>query len=220
MHVQPNDQGIIRCFKAHYCARFIQRVVDLYEAGVTPSNIYDINQLEAMQLAQDAWNNVDTMTIRNCWQKANILPDMPSSTPAQRPQPTLPISSLIHAIDAVNNLDAGPAVHAETLVETALDDLEATGALHPSNRMDIAELLNPAVESHNLFDVTDEAIFESVMDANRFKTGAANAVGDDNDDDDPAGPTRCELLQAALMLRKHVATLNDPFSRKLEVMLG
>src|SRR6266852_4796045 len=24
-HVQPNDQGIIRCFKAHYCAKFIQR---------------------------------------------------------------------------------------------------------------------------------------------------------------------------------------------------
>jgi hypothetical protein len=26
-HVQPNDQGIIRCFKAHYRARFIQRAI-------------------------------------------------------------------------------------------------------------------------------------------------------------------------------------------------
>ena len=47
-HVQPNDQGIIRCFKAHYRAKFIQRAVDLYESGTTPSKIYDIDQLEAM----------------------------------------------------------------------------------------------------------------------------------------------------------------------------
>lgn len=34
------------------------------------------------------------------------------------------------------------------------------------------------------------------------------------------GLTCCELLQAALMLKKHVALLNDPFSCKLEVMLS
>ena len=44
-HVQPMDQGIIRCFKAHYRANFIQRAIDHYDAGVTPSEIYDINQL-------------------------------------------------------------------------------------------------------------------------------------------------------------------------------
>jgi hypothetical protein len=50
------------------------------------------------------------------------------------------------------------------------------------------------------------------MDATKFERNAG-------DDDDvhivipaPAGPTRCELLRAALMLRKHVATLNDPFA--------
>jgi len=30
-HVQPKDQGIIRCFKAHYRAKFIQRAVDRYD---------------------------------------------------------------------------------------------------------------------------------------------------------------------------------------------
>lgn len=48
VHVQPNDQGIIRCFKAHYHAKFIQRAVDLYKSSTTPSKIYDIDQLEAM----------------------------------------------------------------------------------------------------------------------------------------------------------------------------
>ena len=50
VHVQPMDQGIIRCFKAHYRAIYIQRAIDNYEAGVTPSEIYDIDQLQAMRL--------------------------------------------------------------------------------------------------------------------------------------------------------------------------
>lgn len=53
-HVQPNDQGIIHCFKVKYRGRFIERSIHRYEAGITPSKIYDIDQLEAMQLAHDA----------------------------------------------------------------------------------------------------------------------------------------------------------------------
>ncbi|KIJ26256.1 hypothetical protein M422DRAFT_192479 [Sphaerobolus stellatus SS14] len=47
-HVQPLDQGIIHCFKAHYRGQFIQRAVLQYDEGVTPAKIYDINQLQAM----------------------------------------------------------------------------------------------------------------------------------------------------------------------------
>jgi hypothetical protein len=47
-HVQPKDQSIIRCFKAHYCARFIQQAINRYDEGITPADIYDINQLQAM----------------------------------------------------------------------------------------------------------------------------------------------------------------------------
>ncbi|KIK72255.1 hypothetical protein PAXRUDRAFT_84978, partial [Paxillus rubicundulus Ve08.2h10] len=57
--VQPNDQGIICCFKAHYWAKFIHCSIDLYEAGITPTHVYDIDQLEAMCLADKAWNEVD-----------------------------------------------------------------------------------------------------------------------------------------------------------------
>ena len=62
-HAQPNDQGIIRCFKAHYRAKSIERAVDRYECGTSPSQIYDIDQLDAMRLANEAWNEVDTTTI-------------------------------------------------------------------------------------------------------------------------------------------------------------
>ena len=62
-HIQPNDQGIIRCFKAHYRARFIQQAINRYDEGVTPAEIYDINQLQAMRMAEAAWRDVDTTAI-------------------------------------------------------------------------------------------------------------------------------------------------------------
>ena len=62
-HAQPNDQGIICCFKAHYHAKSIEHAVDHYECGTSPSQIYDIDQLNAMCLANEAWNEVDTTTI-------------------------------------------------------------------------------------------------------------------------------------------------------------
>lgn len=62
-HIQPNDQGIIRSFKAYYHAEFIQHAVTHYESGTSPAQIYDINQLEAMKLVQAAWAEVDTTTI-------------------------------------------------------------------------------------------------------------------------------------------------------------
>ena len=69
----------------------------------------------------------------------------------------------------------------------------------------------------------DKDICNSVMDAKKVERSAADAGGDN--DDDPTdvhtpGPTCQELFETALMLRKHVATLNNPFSHKFEVMLG
>jgi len=93
-HVQPKDQGIICCFKAHYRARFIQQAVDRYDEGISPAQIYEINQLQAMHLADLAWCDVDTTTIRNCWRKAGILPEADSSS-SHTIQPSIPISLLL-----------------------------------------------------------------------------------------------------------------------------
>ena len=79
LHVQPLDQGIICCFKVHYQTAYICCAIDCYDEGITPANIYGINQLQAMRLADVAWNEVDTTTIKNCWKKAGILPDTPGT---------------------------------------------------------------------------------------------------------------------------------------------
>ena len=94
-HIQPVDQGIIRCFKAHYRSRYIERTVDRYDSRISPAKIYDINQLEAMCFAIAAWCDVDTTTIQHCWTKAGILPSA-AATP-RLPTPSVPISSIIHA---------------------------------------------------------------------------------------------------------------------------
>ncbi|KAF9221437.1 DDE-domain-containing protein [Gyrodon lividus] len=173
-YVQPNDQGIIHCFKAHYQAKFIHRSIDLYKAGITPTHVYDIDQLEGM---------------------SGILPPDTDPIPIQL---TLPISSLIHA------------THSDP---KTLNDLiqQAEDAL-----------LNPAIEAHQVFKATDENICKAVMDAKRVWEESAKSSDVDGESDAPVEPTpMCnEALQAALLLRKYTKNLDDPFTHKLETMLG
>ena len=47
VHVQPKDQDIIQCFKALYCAKFIQQAINQYDEGITPAN-----QLQAIVMVR------------------------------------------------------------------------------------------------------------------------------------------------------------------------
>ena len=53
---------------------FINQALYCYKANVSIASIYDINQLEAMQLAE-AWREVSLETIWNCWHRTGILPE-------------------------------------------------------------------------------------------------------------------------------------------------
>ena len=210
-HLQPMDQGIIKCFKAHYQAGYIQRSIDNYEGGVTPSNIYDIDQLDAMRLANCAWLEVDTTTIRHCWDKSGILPDTQHT--ASLIQPTLPISSLLHHQE-------DPISIAENQVINLLDELENTGALQRSNRMDLLELLNPANEAHGMNEVTDKDIFDAVMEAREQEVECHIDIGADTMANTEPTPTHTEVLQVTLMLSRFTKDKNDTFIREFESMLA
>jgi hypothetical protein len=69
--VQPYDAGIIRTFKAHYCCAFCICAIDLDEAG--EKDIYEIDLLKVMLMANDAWKAMTPETIRNCWRHSGIL---------------------------------------------------------------------------------------------------------------------------------------------------
>ena len=209
-HIQPMEQGIIQCFKAHYRIAFIQHSVDKYDSRTTPSEVYNIDQLEAMHLAQHAWREVDTSTIRHCWQKAGILPEM-TDTPLT--QPTVPVSLLVHPRDPISAV--------EDQLTAALDELESTGVLQRSNRMSISDLLNPVDEAHFLVTTTDEDIFNAVMEARQVQEGE-KSIQDDFDEDllvDPI-PTRAEAIRAALMISRYSMHQADPILQEVEPALA
>lgn len=191
------------------------RPINRYDEGITPSEIYDINQLEAMRLADAAWHEVDATTVRNCWRKAGILKTTPPSTAAQ---PSIPISSLIH-----NAHQEDPILNAEKQVEAALDNLVATGVLQKYNRMDIEALLNPVDESQVMDETTDEEICRAVLAMKNARELAEVNQGDDDPDDDALiapQPTRREVLQATSTIHQYINILNDPLARKLEGLLS
>lgn len=70
--IQLCDAGIIRTFKAKHRRAFCARTIDLDEAGET--DVYSINILEAMLMAQGAWGAVTSDTITHCWQHTGTLP--------------------------------------------------------------------------------------------------------------------------------------------------
>lgn len=71
--VQPLDTGIICCFKAHYCALFCQCALNLDTIG--EDNIFEINICKAMLMAKEAWDAVQPMTIKSCWDHTGIQHD-------------------------------------------------------------------------------------------------------------------------------------------------
>ena len=87
-HVQPLDAGIIRCFKAHYRRLFCLRAIDQDDAE--QQEIYKISLLDAMVMAEEAWECVSPTTIKNCWGHTEIQrPRLPTIT-LRPPRPPMP----------------------------------------------------------------------------------------------------------------------------------
>ena len=90
--------------------------------------------------------------------------------------------------------------------------------------MSIEALLNPQEELLTIKETTDEEIFQAVMDAKKVHEESTHDKGDnDIEDDSPSyiiRPTRNEVLQAALVVKKYIEELNNPFARKLEGIIN
>ncbi|KAG6872986.1 hypothetical protein C0992_009213 [Termitomyces sp. T32_za158] len=208
IHGMPPDQG-------HYRTSYIERAIDRYDLGVTPSETYNINQLEAMRLADAAWKEVDATTIRHCWHKAGILPDMDQHAA----EPSIPVAAL--NIDSTSKLD--PIAEVEKEVKKVLDQLQLIGVLQPQNRMTVEALLNPADEAHHMEQATDEDICQAVLDARQAQEDAEMTGGvDDINDDAPvqARPARREVLQAASLIKSYTDGMEGPVARDLDHILA
>ena len=87
-HIQPLDAGIIRCFKAHYRHEFCLCAIQQDDAE--EQDIYKINLLEAMVMAEQAWKWVSPTTLKNCWDHTGIQrPPLPKIM-LRHPRPLMP----------------------------------------------------------------------------------------------------------------------------------
>ncbi|CCO28377.1 Tigger transposable element-derived protein 6 [Rhizoctonia solani AG-1 IB] len=99
-YIQPLDAGVIASFKAHYWREFIKLAIRRDDAGIT--NIYKINQWQAMELANIAWDAVSSKTIANCWKHTGICPVSRLAdsqyTPPEPEDPETVRKDLLHSI--------------------------------------------------------------------------------------------------------------------------
>ena len=150
-HIQPMDAGIIRAFKAHYRRLFILRALERYENG--QDNIYNIDQLEGMNLAMEAWTYVSDKTIANCWRHAGILEQTPALKPSEDPPAdtnglsTIQDAGVKEAVDGLNKALSDLAVQ-----QVVLNDLPTAD-----------ELLNIADENVTEAVWSDDDIIEQVQ---------------------------------------------------------
>jgi hypothetical protein len=79
--------------------------------------------------------------------------------------------------------------------------------------MALSELLNPAAETHKMFDASDQEIYEAVMESKQAQESSESTRGE-------AIPTRAEALQAAWVSQKYTEVIDSTFVRKFESMLG
>ncbi|KAN0078168.1 hypothetical protein V8E55_010225 [Tylopilus felleus] len=114
-------------------------------------------------------------------------------------------------------------MQAEKELSEALDQLEARGLLHPSNRMTLEEYIDPPEERvYDVYD-TDEEIFRAVMGEKAVRESMDADGSSDEEDDEPVKPrpTRKEALRAALLLQSYLAQyLDNPYAYELWSMLG
>ncbi|KAG6825310.1 hypothetical protein H0H87_009800, partial [Tephrocybe sp. NHM501043] len=205
-HVQPADAGIIRCFKAHYRARFMNRAIDRYDSDISPADIYNIDILEAMCMANIAWKR-----------KSGILPDEllnPASEPSNS-TPSVPVSSL---------LTKSPIKSIEAKVSNALSHLEEIGVLQRNNQMDINELLNPTNENKMYDEGTKEEIekdiHQAVVERRNAEQDREKNSGDDNENEVLNTRPSCqEALAAASTIQDYISDIDELFACTLEVVL-
>ena len=200
-HIQPMDAGIIWCFKAHYQKLFVARSIDCYDVGIHSSKIYDINQLEAMHLADIAWSHVRPKVHRNCWAKAGILPLQDSASE----NPVMSIDNLLN-----------PAQSAEQELEAEVDELVERGCLQRRHRMDLEEMLNPKGEhGSGILTHTNEEIVEALQGINLD----VEVMDLEDQGVKVCVVSRKEALKAMDTLQCFVSDCTDEWARSLETAL-
>ncbi|KAF9222852.1 hypothetical protein BS17DRAFT_767602 [Gyrodon lividus] len=140
----------IHCFKALYYKNFCQRAIDLDEAS--KQEIYKLNILEGMMMAQHAWDQVSSETIKHCWDYTQIQLNAKITSP-------LDSDAVISALS-----------HADPTAWKAIKEFATTEMLLPDVENQVQDILGTHYN-----DADWQPAFKAVMDA-EGNTGIATVV--------------------------------------------
>lgn len=194
--VQPCDQGIIQNFKAKYTKKFIRRIMLRDEAGY--DNLHTIDQLEAMIMIEEAWNEVSQDTIKNCWRHAKILP---GSGP--------------------DDIEVDDATVDETIEElqAALKELSLSGVVRKKNLMTVEELLNVAKENITEAEWTEDDIVQEILAEKAKEEGKEKEADEDDGDYEPLMTMREASHALAELERLCQVHVDEPdFSQAIPIL--
>lgn len=171
--LQPLDAGIIRYFKAHYRRLFIDGVIARDEENST-IDPFKINQLEAMEIAQEAWGLVSSDCIRNCWKHVGLAGQFGPGLPIP-PRPNDIIPQIRPAADQRRALKADQAANPDHyfLSKDARLEVEKIGMslerdlmrLRIKDPMSIGKFLNFGEEKYIAGELSDEEVMEMTRHA-------------------------------------------------------
>ena len=187
---QPQDMGIIAAWKARYRAGLLGiRVAQMYdvhslrEAASSMKNGtrglfqgYDATVKDAIDLANDAWSQLDPAGIQRCWLKAKILPGGTSHEDLQQ-MPDLEevaISDLINIGRELSTRDLGKAEDEEIR--------DMMKELHITENVDMCRILSSWAVIED-----DEEVSRAVLDdvlADAVKENLEAAMQNEEEDED------------------------------------
>lgn len=159
--IQPIDAGIGHSFKAAYRKLQIKRTIDSLYAGDFSKDLFKIDELTAMKMIEQAFEEVSSSTIINCWihvKFANALPFLKerlSSESLIEEMMEDPVAELQDTIEEFHDAlkeEAYEMVNADELLETE-------NVLIQREKADIDALV-AEVEAQHLEEVAEKVINE------------------------------------------------------------
>ena len=191
LHIQPNDAGIIRAFKGHYRRLYLRHVVERDEAEA--EDIWHINQLEAMQLAEEAWGIVSGETVANCWKHTRIVTPRGDDGVTLLPESELQLPSR----------DSSTLASVKKSIELLQRDLDrlALKKIGADNVMSASEMVNVSGEEITEMEWSDNEILDQIRsELNPVAELTGPVVDDDNEE--PPVFTPAKALQAIKELQR------------------
>jgi len=71
--IQPMDAGIIHAFKSKYRKKHWREVINIIESTSQTDSAFEISQLQAMIWIREAWDEVSSETIKNCFSRTGTI---------------------------------------------------------------------------------------------------------------------------------------------------